>query len=190
MSFYILPESGVLVFAGIVQRITYLKLQTDAVIERMKAYSNCFSLKFKEGRLSRDSERPNLAKSKIYWKSILILPKNSREYLITPTYLRLMIHFTLIHIIFMLLCTANDNPLLDSRLYEFEHVDGKKQAISANIIAENIFETCVEECRQPLLLDSINDHRRLSIAIETGNEFILSNGIKRHGETTCKGGRS
>jgi len=31
--------------------------------------------------------------------------------------------------------TANDNPLLDTRMYEVKHVDGRKQALAANIIA-------------------------------------------------------
>jgi len=33
--------------------------------------------------------------------------------------------------------TANDNPLLDSRMYEVLCNDGSKQALAANIIAEN-----------------------------------------------------
>ena len=39
--------------------------------------------------------------------------------------------------------TANDNPLLDTRMYEVKHIDGRKQALAANIIADNIFATFV-----------------------------------------------
>ena len=34
--------------------------------------------------------------------------------------------------------TAHDNPILDTRLYEVEYLDGHKAAMSASIIAENI----------------------------------------------------
>ena len=52
MSFRILPESGMLVVAGTVQRVTHLEQQTDVVKERMQDYSNKISLKFNEGRLN------------------------------------------------------------------------------------------------------------------------------------------
>ena len=214
MSFYILPESGVPVVAGTVQRITYLEQQTDAVKERMKAYSNCISLKFKEGRLSRDGERPNLAE----WQDLLEKdPDFAEEFnrlfdnpdvpeaddTFDPDsydhYVNMEFtvdngdeHRKFARVTKRLkdkngipIGTANDNPLLDSRLYEVEYVDGRKQAMAANIIAENIFETCDKEGRQHLLLDSIIDHRRSSIAIRKGNEFIISsNGVKRRVETT------
>ena len=36
----------------------------------------------------------------------------------------------------MHIVTANDSPLLDKRSYEVGHIDGTKQALAANIIAE------------------------------------------------------
>jgi len=35
--------------------------------------------------------------------------------------------------------TSNDNPLLDSRIYEVEYNDGHKASLSANSIAQNMF---------------------------------------------------
>ena len=35
--------------------------------------------------------------------------------------------------------TANDNPILDSRIYEVEYADGYKASLKANAIAENLF---------------------------------------------------
>ena len=35
--------------------------------------------------------------------------------------------------------TASDNPILDTRLYEVEYVDGHKASLSANVIATNLF---------------------------------------------------
>ena len=33
---------------------------------------------------------------------------------------------------------ASDNPILDTRMYEAEYADGKKSALSANLIIENM----------------------------------------------------
>ena len=35
--------------------------------------------------------------------------------------------------------TAANNPLLDTRMYEVEYLDGKKVLLSANYITENLF---------------------------------------------------
>lgn len=35
--------------------------------------------------------------------------------------------------------TVNDNPILDSRMYEVEFPDGHKTSMAANVIAENLF---------------------------------------------------
>ena len=39
---------------------------------------------------------------------------------------------------------ASENPILDMHMYEVEYVDGKKSALSANLIAENIFTKIYE----------------------------------------------
>jgi hypothetical protein len=41
--------------------------------------------------------------------------------------------------------TANDNPILDSRLYEVEFQDGYKTSLAANAIAENLFAQIDDE---------------------------------------------
>ena len=35
--------------------------------------------------------------------------------------------------------TANDNPILDSRMYEVEFPDGHTTSLAANVIAENLY---------------------------------------------------
>ena len=60
MTFHILPESGIPIQAGTVQRMTELEKQTDANKERMAAHTNKISQKFKEGRLSVDGVKPKL----------------------------------------------------------------------------------------------------------------------------------
>ena len=60
MSFYLLPESGIVVTAGTVQRVTELEKQTEAVKDRMQQHSKKIAEKFKEGRLSSDGDMPKL----------------------------------------------------------------------------------------------------------------------------------
>ena len=56
MLFYLLPESGIPIVAGTVQRVTHLELQTDSVKECVKVFNDKISVKFKEGRIAADNE--------------------------------------------------------------------------------------------------------------------------------------
>ena len=47
---------------------------------------------------------------------------------------------------------ASDNPILDTRMYEFEYADGDKSALSANLMAENIFAQIDEEGNRHVLM--------------------------------------
>ena len=81
--------------------------------------------------------------------------------------------------------TANDNPLLDSRLYEVEHMDGLISHITANTIAENLFSQVDDEGNRHVLLDSIIDARTDGSELTANDAFILSpNGGKRRRKTT------
>ena len=52
----------------------------------------------------------------------------------------------------------HENPLLDSRMYDVEFIDGGVEAVTANIIAENILAQIDEEGHRQLTLDEIVDH--------------------------------
>jgi hypothetical protein len=81
--------------------------------------------------------------------------------------------------------TADDNPILDSRVYEVEYMDGHKAALAANTIAENLFSQVDEEGNRFVLLDSIVDHRVNGHEVKQADAFITSgNGGKRRRETT------
>ena len=54
---------------------------------------------------------------------------------------------------------ANQNPILDTRMYEVEFPDGTKQAMAANYIAENLFAQVDDEGNRVVLMDEIVDHR-------------------------------
>ena len=54
---------------------------------------------------------------------------------------------------------ANDNPILDSRMYKVEYQDGAKASLAANFIAENMFAQVDQEGNCHILLDEIIDYR-------------------------------
>ena len=81
--------------------------------------------------------------------------------------------------------TANDNPILDTRMYEVEYIDGHKASLTANAIAQNLFAQVDEEGNRHVLLDEIIDHRKDSTAVAKEDTFITTkSGTKRCKETT------
>ena len=81
--------------------------------------------------------------------------------------------------------TSNDNPLLDSRIYEVEYNDGHKASLSANSIAQNMFAQVDDEGNRFVLLDSIADYRTDGTELKQQESIIISkNGGRRRKETT------
>ena len=81
--------------------------------------------------------------------------------------------------------TADDNPILDSRVYDVEFADGYKASLTANAIAENLFSQVDDEGNRFVMLDSIVDHRVNGEELQKDHAFIISsNGGKRRKETT------
>ena len=70
---------------------------------------------------------------------------------------------------------ANANPILDTRMYEVEFVDGRVSEITANLIAQNMAEQCDAAGRQYLLMDQITDHKCDDDAIKYSDRFITKN---------------
>ena len=56
--------------------------------------------------------------------------------------------------------TANDNLMLDTHEYDVEFLDGHRELLSANTIAQHIFSQVNEVGHQHLFLDDIVDYRR------------------------------
>ena len=80
---------------------------------------------------------------------------------------------------------ASHNPLLDSRQYEVEYADGNVEALTANIIAENLIARVDEEGRQQMMLDKIIDHRTTPEAIpKSKGTYVNHYGVKRQKQTT------
>ena len=81
--------------------------------------------------------------------------------------------------------TYNENPLLDSRVYEIEYVDGSLDNMSANIIAENLLSQVDEEGNRQMMIDEIIDHRVDATAIPiTNGSYTTKNGLTRKKRTT------
>ena len=80
---------------------------------------------------------------------------------------------------------ASENPILDTRMYEVEYVDGYKTAMAANAIASNLFAQVDQDGRRFVLFDEIIDHRTDGTEIKEEDAFIhMANGNKQKRETT------
>ena len=80
--------------------------------------------------------------------------------------------------------TANDNPILDSRIYEVEYPDGHQVALAANTIAANMIAQVDDEGHRTLLLQDVVNHRVNGREVKKADAFITSrNGGRRRRET-------
>jgi hypothetical protein len=80
---------------------------------------------------------------------------------------------------------ANNNPILDTRMYEVEYPDGHKASLAANAIAENMFAQVDDEGNRHVLFEEIEDHRTDGTKVKQQDAFLTtSNGNQRRTETT------
>jgi hypothetical protein len=82
--------------------------------------------------------------------------------------------------------TQNDNPILDTRVYEVQFADGDVLEYAANIIAENLYSQTDQEGKRYVLLDAIVDHKKDGSAISKDDEYVTVNG-RKHKRKTTKG---
>ena len=81
--------------------------------------------------------------------------------------------------------TANDNPILDTRMYEVEFQDGYRASLAANAIAENLFAQIDNEGNRHVLFQEIIDNRTNGKQVLQQDAFITTKmGTKRRRETT------
>ena len=80
---------------------------------------------------------------------------------------------------------SNNNPLLDTLIYEVEYPDGYKVALAANTIALNLFAQVDAEGNMHVLFDGIVNYRTDGTEVKLDEQFITSsNGSQRRRETT------
>ena len=83
---------------------------------------------------------------------------------------------------------SNDNPLLDTSLYEVEFDSGETEAYTANIIAENLYAQTDDEGYTHYSLSEIIEHRKDITAIEQGDDaFITTKSGRRLPKRTTRG---
>ena len=81
--------------------------------------------------------------------------------------------------------TADDNPLLDMRMYEVEYLDGEHASLSANHIAENLFAQVDDDGNRQVLMKEIIHYRMNGQEVKHQDAFITTKtGTKRRRETT------
>ena len=80
---------------------------------------------------------------------------------------------------------ANQNPLLDTRMYEVEFADGEKASLAANYIAENLFAQVDDDGNSQVLMNEIIDYQTNGTKLKQQDAFIITKtGTKRRQETT------
>ena len=83
--------------------------------------------------------------------------------------------------------TADDYPILDTRMYEVEFMDGTKQSLSANYIAENVFAQVDQNGNREVRLDEITEYRTTSQELKQQDAFITTRtGTERRHKATIR----
>ena len=85
-----------------------------------------------------------------------------------------------------ILGTRNDNPILDTRVYEVVFEDGEVTEYGANVIAENMWAQCDLDGNQQVLMDAIIDYRVDDDAVKPVDAFVYVNG-RRYPKKTTRG---
>ena len=82
--------------------------------------------------------------------------------------------------------TYDDNPVLNSLVYEVEFSDGRVKEYSANVIAENMMTQVDAEGFTVTMVDGIVDHKvDHAVAVPKTDAYIVSKrGVKRRRKTT------
>jgi hypothetical protein len=79
---------------------------------------------------------------------------------------------------------SDQNPIMDTRVYEVEFADGEVLEYAANIIAENLYSQVDAEGCRFVLMDSIVDHKKDSCATSKDDEFVEKNGKRLRSKST------
>ena len=78
----------------------------------------------------------------------------------------------------------NENPILDTRVYEVEFSDGEVLEYSANIIAENLYAQVDEEGYHQVVFDDIVHHKTNKEAVKSEDDYVTINRRKCRRLTT------
>ena len=217
MSYWILTISGHVISCTTVQRLTNAEMQTDEWKSRMSDYDEKIKdrLEIKDSevtnhsdqpqwnRLSTDEDDPEFIEelNKVinddtikdeeeptpdtfdaYLNMELGLPRGDDDALCHATVKRRAVDKDGKPI-----GIKDNNPLLDTRQYEVEFLDGTTETLTANTIAENLLAQVDEEGHRQLLLDEIIDHRKGHDAINKEDGFTSNEYNQKRKIQTTKG---
>ena len=193
--YHVLPESGLPITAGTVQKVTETEKQTETNKERIETFSKKLAEKFKKDRLATAGTKPDLKN----WTDLLENDKNfaaefNRLYNnsnvpetdndFDPDFHNIYLNIEL----FIdrdsaypkfakitkriknhrnnFIGTAHNNPIMDTRIYKIEYYNSSKQTLAANIITENLFACIDEKEYRHLLLNVILNIRTIKKTVE------------------------
>ena len=212
MSYWVLTINCTVIARTTVQRVTSLEIQTSHMKERTRAFNEATRNKIKDsehiilqGGKTQPydwndhpfEEDPDFAEE---FKEVISNDEvKEADDAFTPdvddTYLNMELAPRLARVTKRLkdanglpIGLANENPILDTRMYEIEYLDGERTSLAANNIAENLFEQIDDEGNRQVLMDKIIGHRSNEHAVKQQDAFITTNtGTKRRRETTKVG---
>ena len=216
MTYFVLTKRGTVISRSTVQRVTTLELTTINIKKIFEDFDSFISSKFKHKPSSFIGDKPNPEdwadlfsndpdfddefRKKFNDNSIKEADEYTAETL-DDTYLNMEVALPrdsdgpeyakvtkrLRDANGIPIGTANDNPILDTRLYEVEYLDGYKTSLTANTIAENLFSQVDEEGNRHVLFDAVIDHRVDGSELQQDDAFIISANGGRRRKSTTKG---
>ena len=208
MTYHVLTQRATVISRSTVQRVTNLELNTTSVKETFRVFDNNIESRGYEGDKPNPDDWADLIESdpdfqeefnNIYNTDSIKEADDFTPDTLDDTYLNMEIALPrdgdgpeyakvtkrLRDANGIPIGTANDNPILDTRLYEVEYLDGHRASLTANTIAENLFSQVDEEGNRFALLDAVIDHRVDGTEVKQDDAFITSaNGGRRRKETT------
>jgi hypothetical protein len=79
----------------------------------------------------------------------------------------------------------NENPILNTTLYDVQFNDGMIQSYAANTIAENVYNMVNADGESEAIFSGIIDHRSMNNAVSEANRFITVGNRKFPRKTTA-----
>ena len=215
MSYWILPESGIPISCSTVQRVTNLESNTEEFKRRAQKFDEGLKEKWGVKSSDLSEKIKNVPKDKLlsledeneefieeYGRVISDkdLDDADDEYGVEDPYLNMELgirrgeegerEFAVVKKRAVdqdgrPIGVSNSNPLLDSRRYEVEFIDGRTDVFAANTIAENLLAQVDDDGRRLMLIEEIEDHRKTegAIPIEQGT-YRTRSGITKRKRTT------
>ena len=81
----------------------------------------------------------------------------------------------------------DDNPMLNSLLYDVEFPDGQVKEYSANLIAENMLTRVDSDGFSITLLEAITDYHKDNTAVDIDDKYVITSKERRRLRMTTQG---